>query len=263
MIRSAILRFRGHVRGGQSLIPINRGQAEQGCRLVRIEFPGLERQYRRMSRKLLHLPAPRAASAATVSIHVRDLAQLFNSLDPSPFWDRDLDHVAAQFIEEEFNEKRSAQTWHLHVHTAAGGALAADLQPAVEHYYTRMAHSTALRLREQLRLGEFALLGGSAIFLLSMSARGILASVAAHGLSRLLDEGLIILAWLALWRPVETLVYGWVPLYRQRRLYQRLAAIKVTVRMEHAHPALASVAVHRQEGEVVASPSAPDAAHRS
>jgi hypothetical protein len=126
-----------------------------------------------------------------------------------------------------------------------------------------MAHSAALRLREQLRLGELALLGGLVIFLISMSARGILTRVAAHGLSRLLDEGLIILAWLALWRPVETLVYGWVPLYRQRRMYQRLAAIKVTVRMERAHSEAVSVAARRQDAGAAAPLPGPDASRRA
>ena len=78
------------------------------------------------------------ASAATVNIHVRNLAQTFNSLDPSPFWDRDLDREAAEFIEGEFSEKLSAEAWHLHVHTQEGSALASDLQAAVEHYYERL-----------------------------------------------------------------------------------------------------------------------------
>lgn len=177
-----------------------------------------------------------ANRAATVSVRVRDLAQLFNSLDASPFWDRDLDPQAAEFIEEEFSDKRSAAEWHLHVHAAGGAALAADLQPALEHYYERMAHSAALRLREETRLGEIALLGGIAIFLIAMSAREFIARFARQELSGMLDEGLIILAWLALWRPVESLVYGWVPHYRRRRLYQRLAAVRVTVRLEEAHP---------------------------
>jgi hypothetical protein len=30
-------------------------------------------------------------SVAPVRIHILELAQLYNSLDPSPFWDRDLD----------------------------------------------------------------------------------------------------------------------------------------------------------------------------
>src|SRR5690348_5658430 len=72
--------------------------------------------------------AHRAAAAATVNIHVRDLAQLFNSFDPSPFWDRDLDGRAAQFIEDEFRDKQSAAVWHLHVHVQEGLAAAEDLQ---------------------------------------------------------------------------------------------------------------------------------------
>ena len=212
-----------------------------------------------------HRPAAHPVSAATVSIRVRNLAQLFNSLDASPFWDRDLDVHAATFIEDEFRENAAAAVWHLHVHASEGGDLAADLQPALEHYYTRMANSTQIRLREQLRLGRLALLGGIGIFLIAMSARTILTSVASHGLSPLLDEGLIILAWLALWRPIETLVYGWVPLYRERRLYLRLAAIQVTVRMEQPHVEPVDVAAHRRDGTAASggalrSPGAPRSA---
>ncbi len=172
--------------------------------------------------------------AANVSIHVRDVAQLFNSLDPAPFWDRDLDREAAEFIEEEFSEKLAAHTWHLHVHAHAGAALAADLQAAVEHYYQRLAGSARYRLRNQMRLGQLALLGGVTIFLLSMTVRGVLAGMLPGSAPRMLDEGLIIIAWLALWRPVESLMYGWVPLYRRRRLYKRLAAVRVSVRMDAA-----------------------------
>ena len=163
---------------------------------------------------------------------MRDLAQLFNSLDPSPFWDRDLDREAAEFIEEEFSEKRSSRTWHLHVHTSGGEALASDLQAAVEHYYERLASSARRRLRDQVRFEQLALLGGIVIFLASMTVRTILTNALPTGAPRMLDEGLIILAWLALWRPAESLVYGWVPLYRKRRLYERLGAIRVSVRAE-------------------------------
>jgi hypothetical protein len=172
----------------------------------------------------------RVGSTATVSVHVRELAQLFNSLDPAPFWDRDLDRAAAEFIEDEFRDKQSADIWHLHVHIHEGDTSATDLQRAIESYYGRMAHSARLALREHLRLGQFALVGGLTIFLLSMGARGILGSVLGH-LPVLLDEGLIILAWLALWRPAEALIYGWVPFFRNRRLFERLAGIKVFVRL--------------------------------
>lgn len=187
---------------------------------------------------------------------MRDLAQLFNSLDPSPFWDRDLDREAAEFIEEEFSEKRSSGTWHLHVHTSGGEALGADLQAAIEHYYERLASSARRRLRDQIRFGQLALLGGIVIFLASMTARTILASALPAGAPRMLDEGLIVLAWLALWRPAESLVYGWVPLYRERRLYERLAAIRVSVRVEVNHAQGSRSAMAHPEGRAgLASPS--------
>jgi hypothetical protein len=110
-----------------------------------------------------------------------------------------------------------------------GVELATDLQAAVEHYYERLAGSARLKLRENLRVTQFALLGGIAIFLACMTIRQLLSGMSG---SRFINEGLIVLAWLALWRPTEAIVYGWVPLYRQRRLYQRLAAIRVTVRSE-------------------------------
>ena len=197
-----------------------------------------------------------AASAATVSIHVRNVAQMFNSLDPSPFWDRDLDRESAEFIEGEFSEKLSAHTWHLHVHAQDGGALAADLQAAVEHYYERLATSARHQLRDHMRVTQLALLGGVAIFLASMTIRGILRGLLQGSAPRMLDEGLIIIAWLALWRPVESLVYGWVPLYSRRRLYERLAAVRVSVRMETA---AGSEPAHLEHVTVASAAGAPRA----
>ncbi len=205
--------------------------------------------------------AARRGGTASVNIHVRDLAQMFNSLDPSPFWDRDLDRAAAEFIEDEFGEKRAADQWHLHIHAHEGVASASDIQAAIEHYYERLAHSARLGLREQARIGEIALLVGVAVFAICISLRGVLAS-ALQGLSRGLDEGLIVLGWVALWRPIEVLAYGWVPLYRKRRLYQRLARIRVSVRCEpaqpHASPASAPAAPPAAAAPA-ASPTAPSA----
>ena len=159
---------------------------------------------------------------------MRNLTQMFNSLDPSPFWDRDLDRAAADFIEEEFSERLALQPWNLQVYTHEGLELAADLQAALQHFYERLASSARRRLRDQMRIGRLALLGGLGIFALSMGARGALHALFAR-VPQMLDEGLIVLAWIALWRPLEELVYEWVPLYRKRRLYTRLAAIHLTV----------------------------------
>jgi hypothetical protein len=44
------------------------------------------------------------------------------------------------------------------------------------------------------------------------------------------SEGLIILGWVANWRPIEIFLYDWWPLVQQRRLNERIAAAPVEVR---------------------------------
>lgn len=183
----------------------------------------------RQPARLRHRRRHRASSSAVVNIYIRDLSQLLNSLDPSPFWDRDLDREAAEFIEDEFSDKLSAETWTLYVHAHEGGTSSTDLQTALESYYGRMASSARRALREHLWSGQWTLVGGVAVFLLSMGLRSMLGGLLGT-LPQMLDEGLIILAWLALWRPAEMLLYGWVPLRRRQQLYERLAGIRVLVR---------------------------------
>jgi len=124
--------------------------------------------------RLGHRRRHHASSTAAVNLYVRDLSQLFNSLDPSPFWDRDLDREAAEFIEEEFSEKLAAQAWNLHIHAHGGGTSPKDLQTALENYYGRMASSARRAVREHRRSSEWTLVAGIGVFLLSMGLRSML-----------------------------------------------------------------------------------------
>ena len=153
---------------------------------------------------------------------------------------------------------RSAPREHgTYMSIRAGAKRSAPICRRPSNTTTSVSRSSARRrLRDQIRFGQLALLGGIVIFLASMTARTILASALPAGAPRMLDEGLIVLAWLALWRPAESLVYGWVPLYRERRLYERLAAIRVSVRVEVNHAQGSRPAMAHPEGRAgLASPS--------
>jgi hypothetical protein len=49
-------------------------------------------------------------------------------------------------------------------------------------------------------------------------------------LGKVLEENLIIFAWVANWRPTEIFLSDWLLSARRRRLYQRLAAAKVELK---------------------------------
>ena len=45
-----------------------------------------------------------------------------------------------------------------------------------------------------------------------------------------LNEGLLIVGWVAMWRPLEIYLYDWWPFRRRRRLFERLSRIDIEVR---------------------------------
>jgi hypothetical protein len=191
-------------------------------------------------------------ATSTVSLRVRHLGQLFSSFDPSRFWDRDLDRDAAAFVEEEFADRPRDRAWVLNISTADHYDYThADVQEAVKHYYARLADSTRHRIREQLRIGRVSLAVGVGVFALCMAGRELFESAP---LPRVLDEGLILLAWIALWLPIEQLVSDLIPLIRQRWFYERLARIRVHLHRVPSEPAVAGAAV-TAPAPVASSPS--------
>jgi hypothetical protein len=48
---------------------------------------------------------------------------------------------------------------------------------------------------------------------------------------QIVAEGLLILGWVGMWRPLEAVLYDWWPLLRRRRIFRRLAQIEVQVRL--------------------------------
>jgi hypothetical protein len=182
-----------------------------------------------------------AHGTSTVSLRVRHLGQLFSSFDPSPFWDRDLDRDAATFVEEEFADRPRDRAWVLNISTADHYDYThSDVQEAVKHYYARLAESTRHSMREQLRIGRISLAVGIGVFVLCMAGRELFESAP---LPRVLDEGLILLAWIALWLPIEQLVSDLIPLIRRRRFYERLARIRVHLHRVSSEPTVAGADV--------------------
>ena len=50
-------------------------------------------------------------------------------------------------------------------------------------------------------------------------------------------EGLVILGWVALWRPMEIFLYDWWPLLKERNLYRDLDTATVLVKAVDDRPA--------------------------
>jgi hypothetical protein len=180
---------------------------------------------------------PSNSSEETIELRVDDIAQLFHTLDPFPFRERDLDREAEEYIVDWAREFPARHTIRIRVHhpdTEVQAKEALELRDALHRYFSDRAASIQRDINELFRVGRRSLSIGLTILVLSL----LLAHFAVGVLfenpwRRLLEESLLILGWVANWRPLEIFLYEWWPLARRRDLYARLARADIETRPYH------------------------------
>jgi len=177
---------------------------------------------------------PRKDDITEIAVRVRTIMQLFNTLDPSPFREKDLDNGVEEFVVGWARELAPGAPFRIVVHLPpeeAANPQAADIPAAFTHYFHYRMEASERELRELLRIGWRSLLIGLMVLLLCLITSQIAAKTIANTtLARVVEESLIIVGWVANWRPLEIYLYDWWPILRRVRLYRRLAAAHVRVR---------------------------------
>lgn len=174
------------------------------------------------------------ADGSVLELYLSDTRQMFNSMDPAPFRERDLDPHAVNYIVDWARETDTRQALALVVHLGrepAGSDPQRLLGDAVHEYFQRRAAAERLRLRRLFRDGRISLVIGI-VFIIAMV---LLASFLSERFANdshgwVVSESLIIVGWVALWRPMEIFLYDWWPIRAQARLYDRLGTMHVTLR---------------------------------
>ena len=174
-------------------------------------------------------------SDGVIEVRLERLAQLFNSLDPSPFHERDLDDDAEAHIVGWARELSEREPFAIVLdlpREEAGKARARDVATALANYFAVRADMADRDLRELIREGRRAIGIGLpilAVCLVASQQIGRSPDLGAAG--RVMAESLVILGWVANWKPLEIFLYDWWPIARRRDLYQRLAAAEVEIRV--------------------------------
>lgn len=176
-----------------------------------------------------------------IEIRIRELKQLFNSMDPSPFLEKDLDADAEQFIVESAEERPLNEPVDLVVHLANP---ADEIDPqhlvltAVHHYFNERSAQAHLAFRRLMRQGQWSLLIGAVFLAVCFTVAEVLDTIQpASRWLLLLREGLIIAGWVAMWRPMEIYLYDWWPLRRKLKLMRKLAHMPIKVLLPKVPPA--------------------------
>lgn len=104
---------------------------------------------------------------------------------------------------------------------------------ALKRFFAYRADVIGRDVNALIRVGRMSLLVGAAVLALCIAASQLIAGWASNlYLGRFIGESLIIVGWVANWRPIEIFLCDWWPILRRRNLYRRLAAANVAIKSE-------------------------------
>jgi hypothetical protein len=171
-------------------------------------------------------------SGNAVELHVAELRQLFEALDPGPFGERDLEARAHEFIVERSRDLPRQAPLGLLVQLDRPAGFPdeqAALRNAVHGHFRKRAGATRRRLRRFFHIGRIRLSIGLGFLAIAVAANQALER-SPYDVAVVLSEIILIGGWVALWRPLEIFMYDWWTIRADARLFDRLAAMPVCIR---------------------------------
>ena len=155
---------------------------------------------------------------SVVELHLREVEQLFDSLDPCPFYERDLDANAEEYIVESVREGSQHAISAIVVYLDQPSAQPDEqrvIEQAIHRHFARKVRLVSRELHLLVRRGWISLIIGLAFLLtLLVASEAVTSGMDAGPLTTVLREGLVIGGWVAMWRPLEIFLYDWWPIVR-------------------------------------------------
>jgi hypothetical protein len=177
--------------------------------------------------------SPTQGEVHRVELNLRDINQLFNTIDPSPFHEKDLDHDAEEFMvswTREFPLKEQV-VLVIYLNELPGGKdFDRIIEQAIQHYFAYRARLTQMEFRQLMQDGRHSLLIGGLFLAACLIASQALIPAASGTFISVARESLTIAGWVAMWRPMEIFLYEWWPLRRRWRVYGKMSRMRVEVR---------------------------------
>jgi hypothetical protein len=172
-----------------------------------------------------------AGRPGLLNLYLADTRQLFNSLDPAPFRQRDLDPEASAYILDWARGVPKGQALSLILHLGGGPATDADaetMRKSVHDHFRRRALGKRRELGQLFRVGRYSLLIAMIFLALVIVVGESIASlISRERVVTLIQDSLVIGGWVALWRPLEIFLYDWWPIRAEARLFDRLGEMDV------------------------------------
>jgi hypothetical protein len=176
----------------------------------------------------------REQDSIVVEIAVKNTRQLFNERDPAPFRERDLDSQFVTYLVSTIEEFAPRTKIKIKIHSLDNDDLSSEnsliIKEAIHSYFRYESQLAQSRLKKSLRTARFfSLIGVITLFVCLSLSQLITATKLTPVISEIISAGLVIIGWVGMWRPIESLLYDWWPIREQRLIFDKISKLDVEV----------------------------------
>ncbi len=168
-----------------------------------------------------------------IEIKIQKIDQLFNSMDPSPFLEKDLDKDALEYIMGSVMEHRVKTRIKIIIHLplkAKRRTAEEDVRKAIHHFFEYKQKLAARNIKFKIQEGQKSLIIGISFLVACLLLREWILAHNGTLLSSIIAEGLIIVGWVGMWKPISNMLYDWWPLRKEKTIYEKISKTEIEFR---------------------------------
>lgn len=168
-----------------------------------------------------------------IEIKLTSLTQLFNSFDPAPFYEKELDWDAERYIVDTVNDFPKKTQFSIVVHVPANLASSPEgeaLAPAIRNHFRYKTLEMERKFRQRIKNGRLNLLISLVFLFFAVFVSRTILQMGSTLIHIFISDAFIISGWVAMWTPVTLFLYELYPIIQTKNIYERISRMEIEIR---------------------------------
>jgi hypothetical protein len=167
-----------------------------------------------------------------IEIKLSSVMQLFNSFDPAPFHEKELDTAAEHYIVDTVKDFPKKTEFKIIIYLPPDIAQtdrAQKIPRAIHNHFEYRVMVQDRKFRQRFRHGRSTLLIGLTFLAIALISRQIVSGIANHLLAQIFSDALLIIGWAAMWEPITVILYELWPIIQLKHTYEKISRTEIDI----------------------------------
>lgn len=167
-----------------------------------------------------------------IEIKLSSVLQLFNSFDPAPFHEKELDSAAEHYIVDTVKDFSKKTRFKIVIYLPpdiASSERALKIPTAIHNHFQYKVMVADRKFRSRFRHGRSTLVIGLTFLAIALIARQLVSHLSNLIFAQLFADALLIIGWAAMWEPITVLLYELWPIIQVKKTYEKISTMEIVI----------------------------------